>query len=119
MRIKGLCEAYVLSELAIKLCDSTGSTVDTAYAMDVGATVEFDYEPGDDIDSPQVKIHAVTAAGAALEGECTTVNFWMGRDLLPYLPSPDVDLIEEEMIKRMNRNISEHNEDMKLHARID
>lgn len=119
MRTKGLSEPFVLSELTIKLYSASGESVDTAYAMNVGVVVEFDYVPGDDIDAPQVKIKSVKSAGAALENENVTLNCWMGYDLLPYLPVPDVDLIEQAMLDKMDKAVVEHNDDMRISSRID
>jgi len=119
MRTKGQHEAYVIAELEIKLCAADGSVVDTAIAYNVGVTVEFDYDFADEDDAAQAHIRSVKSAGAALEGEDTTVNMWMGRQLMPYLPQPEIDVIAEEMAKRMAARIADENDASLIHSRVD
>lgn len=117
MRTKGLCEPYVLIELAIKLHAADGSAVDTAIAYNVGVTVEYDYDFADEDDAAQAHIRAVKSAGAALDGdEDLTLNLWPGLNLLPFLPQPDIDAIAEEMVKRMAKVIADENDSSRLHA---
>lgn len=115
MRTKGQTRPYVLTELQIKLHAASGEAVDTAITYDVGVVVTFDYDFADEDDAAQAHIRSVTSAGAALEGENTTVNLWMGRELLPYLPQPEIDAIAEAMVEHMAKVIADENEAMQLH----
>lgn len=117
MRTKGQIHVYVLPELEVKLFNAAGESVDSAIAYNVGTTVTFDYEQADEDDGATAKITSVKSAGAALEGEHTTVNLWAGRELLPYIPQPEIDAIAEAMVAWMAAVIKDENEASLIHSR--
>lgn len=108
--MKNQTAIYVLDEVKIQLFGPGGAAAQSAYADNVGVTVDFHFTPGDEFDSPQVTVNAVKVAGCALdvgdEGKAT-LNLWMGFDLLPYLLDRQIDLICEELIDRHEKAIEE------------
>lgn len=117
MRTKGLTEAYVLEYFAVKVCGIGSDASVQPDASNIGVTVEFDLVLDDD--GPiQVKLLAVKSAGAALETEDITLNFWAGLNLLPFLSKADEQMIEEEMVKRQQAVIDDHNESADVDAGI-
>lgn len=120
MSISQHVELYIIAELVIKLADKDGNILDSATTYDVPVTVHFGYEPGDDpadfpmggamedgdeLDPPQVYVSRVIAAvELALQAERMTLNIWQGCDVIEYLRHAEIDVIEEEMLRRAARN---------------